>query len=965
MAISFNNSNLSNPTYATHNVSEFNGVDYTTTPTNVDDTRAVDISNYLPEGQAIVKRKGTESYYSNINNNSFTEYYLTPIVGSKSVMKIMKFKGFELRVIKIKLSNTAFGSNVKSLLSMEYYNKTNNTWVEFQRATMMTHIDISDTEIVFAKNPKNISTYEKDNKLFYLIDCDEPVYGYIEIYNSVPKCRYILTGNRNWGTIGGVETYAPTIATQVPYKVIDNDEYSNERIDTLEAINLISNEVVCKATFVATRDNFTTWENDTISWELEFDFNNFGNFDYINYRYDKDATLSFDFDKERNEWLSISNNKFTLEFDTTASNMTDDDYVTFTFTFKLSLLTEPTLFNDFTRFDVYDEKLWFYGSNTYVNVDLHTDYASYASERYLDFTYIPDTSYQAFGSSANKIVGYGTLSNGNQLVIKEFYNSEPNVFIRTKNTTTSTNEYGMPEVKTTYPITQSGISMDIKGYDNVIQFGDYALVNTPKGIYAVNIGTSTATQTYGMLEMSYFIRNDLGTNLTGSWYLVKDNMLYVSRLNKDNKRRVYVADLNRMALVEGHYQFEWWVLDDLNYDKAELIDDKIIFTNDYGTFKFSDNYYDKIDNEAIMTYVNNDGGNVSNFITTELTYTSDVSIDNDDDATTSNKILTLSPTSVIFEQIKNNNNFEDVKQFYDNFKKNIKITPMYYVPLGRAINEKGDNQIIEYLTTNSSTYSSLYMQLPVESEENIANVYYYKNTANGDCVDIIPDELYYYSTATNKYYEFSKCYIEGNEWYYEGAGDFTQLGNVGDIVFNNFTLKLRFKGYEVSFIDDVVLRNLPKESVDTSTQYALDLFCKVDDDETLKKIYFEYIQPVKSYWYSKHTCLNDISTLKTMTNMYFVPEARHGGETYVGYRTTKRENQYFTNIKGEAFDFNDVNFDDFSFGERMFGRTCSSKKKVKNFAFIQLKIYSNEMQDSSASMISFKYRYSKNNKGVK
>ena len=58
MAINFSSSNLNANANNTFTIEKFNGVDYTTTPTQVDDSRAIVISNYLPEGESLVKRYG-------------------------------------------------------------------------------------------------------------------------------------------------------------------------------------------------------------------------------------------------------------------------------------------------------------------------------------------------------------------------------------------------------------------------------------------------------------------------------------------------------------------------------------------------------------------------------------------------------------------------------------------------------------------------------------------------------------------------------------------------------------------------------------------------------------------------------------------------------------------------------------------------------------------------------------------
>lgn len=1052
LAISFKTSSLTTPEYGVYNTSEFDGVDYTTTPTNVSETRAVDMSNYLPEGQALVKRQGITSVDSDISTTTeFGDwYYLNdgtrPYTYSDElqVVKLYKFKGLYVRFLNIK----PVGSQDYMMMVESEYSRGGSHWdIKIPPKAL----NVSDNKYYyFALNAKNVSLYEYDNKLFFLIDSDIPVYGYlryeIDYYptsnglgNGYPRIYPKLITNVN--TLynnSNTDIYTPTIATQIPYEDANgNNKFRNNITNIFEPFNIINNKVYIKSSFVANSENCSIamfGDNpDYYEYMIKFDLSQIGDFgDIVSQETVFSTTprsIAYPLEEEENvvydvyyamlpTFDSVSHIELWLILSKEYLNEICNGSVTIDFKFELTYgfwknidentksFYSPTLFNDFSKFTVYDDKLWFYGSDSHKNIDLHTDTAVNATDRYLDFTYIPDTSYQAFGSSATKIIGYGTLSNGNQLVLKEYSTSEPNMFVRTKNTTTSTNDYGMPEVKITYPITQSGVSLETKYYDTCIQFGDYMLINAPKGIYAVNIGTSTATQTYGLIEMSYFIRNDLDTDLTGSWFIVKEGKLYIRRKSKSGNYRIYVADLTRMALVEGHYQFEWWVLDDMNFDKAEIIDDEIIFMNEYGTYKFYDGYMNKYIHKttATNTFDLSDGSNpqtegvVSTYINGYVSYIHNY-----------NKML-LSRGFNIYPT--NLENFD-----YDNFKKNFKLTyndvvfagivyiedgKLYEVTTGsrertkKIVNgepvEIDENSYLSYifthfykglvlyeqrsLTNANATYANvsqnaivgqLYSSLD-NMLEFIEGVYYvyvdnnYQATNDKPTLDIGVDKLYYMklNQAETEYniYDYDHCVKDANIWYYINDGIYEEIGNAtgtNEVVFNAFSVKLKFNGYEVS-IDD--------NDLGLIMEYY-DFFSGALSNKSNVKLTLEYQEPVKSYWYSKHNCLGDVSTLKTMTNMYFVPEVRHGGETYVGYRTCKRENQYFTNAKGGELDFNDINFDDFTFADRPFGKTYSSKKKVKNFSFIQLKIYSNEGYDSSASMLSFKYRYSKNNKGVK
>ena len=182
--------------------------------------------------------------------------------------------------------------------------------------------------------------------------------------------------------------------------------------------------------------------------------------------------------------------------------------------------------------------------------------------------------------------------------------------------------------------------------------------------------------------------------------------------------------------------------------------------------------------------------------------------------------------------------------------------------------------------------------------------------------------------------DIEKCYYKDGTWVHIEDGVYDELSQ--NTIFNHFGLK--YNNVKINF--------------------AL-------DNTFISSASLEFKKPVKAYWLSGYTALGRLDYLKTATNIYFVPDARDGGYTRVGYKTYKKDVGFFSNSKGDTFDFNDIDFDDFTFGQTQFGRTYSSKKKIKNFSFIQMKFYSNENANSTLATCTFRYKYSKNNKGVK
>ena len=70
-------------------------------------------------------------------------------------------------------------------------------------------------------------------------------------------------------------------------------------------------------------------------------------------------------------------------------------------------------------------------------------------------------------------------------------------------------------------------------------------------------------------------------------------------------------------------------------------------------------------------------------------------------------------------------------------------------------------------------------------------------------------------------------------------------------------------------------------------------------------------------------------------------------------------------MNSQQFNFADVDFTDFHFETEEFAHSYSCKRKVKNFAFIQFKFYSNEPKDSTIVKFAVKYHKTRDSRGAR
>jgi hypothetical protein len=959
MAIRFNSAVSGGADYNLHTIEKFNGVDYTTTPTLVDETRAIEISNYLPKGNSLVKRNGismiAQFFYKNklqhIHNIWKDPFDAPAIYGEKQ----------RYIIYATEVDDSGNFINPRLLSSYDIYEQ-NKTYCDL--VYEFDNYDYENPSIIY--DTYSFGTYF-EGRLFllcnncYLVTNGQARYYY---HSEVVKVSSIA--------------YVPTIVTGL------GDESKGTKSVSLEQFNLLNNR--CKIELF----HYNSEEAGN-----QFDYNYYQFFseeqnpqivkingEDVSQKVLEEGEIYIYGIGGFSVWKNL-NGIPILSLDTNVTHPDDVEmFVGNSIVIEIEFTQSKINMVENMRFGVpygsygHRDRLFLSGNPEHPNLDIHSCEANDQANSWKDYTYFGDMSYSSIGSSDTAIKGYGFLNNGAMAIFKESKNNTPNLYFRT---------YEMkPDADGNYqeifPVTISGLSIDVPVSNQIIAYGNDLLVNTPDGIYKIMAGQSTATQTYESVEMSYYIRENLGRNVANSCSIVFDGKLYICREDNTGKKRIYVADKNRYSFIDGKQVYEWFILDTPEVDHFYIFDNELYFSDKKALYKFNDKFFD--DEFLIVQDANINGEHFS----------TEAFVNETDD------FVTLSSSNKEIQRIANS---YDVKAEWEKFKENTKLlfnndfyisrpqdeisnintdskghfitiyssegyAPIYKI-LSNVLDNCNENEVLnlpKIMLGTQQTYhikgittagEFVYIVRVVEGiNEVVATGMYPKFGFNAKKQNFEFDinELYISDTET----ALSNCICEDDLWYEKIENDdLKEIGAKNEVFFNKMTLKL----FDVP-ID----------------------FTSLDGITSLREVLFRFYNPVTSYWRSKFNSLGRLDLLKTIDRTTFVADAVKGGKTDVGYKTSFKkssnqtgflyknelgfkEKQIGTEFIKKDLDFNDIDFSYFTFSTCAFAQTYTTKQKVKNFAFVQLTFESNEPENSTIVSLSFRYKYTRNNKGVR
>ena len=122
-------------------------------------------------------------------------------------------------------------------------------------------------------------------------------------------------------------------------------------------------------------------------------------------------------------------------------------------------------------------------------------------------------------------------------------------------------------------------------------------------------------------------------------------------------------------------------------------------------------------------------------------------------------------------------------------------------------------------------------------------------------------------------------------------------------------------------------------------------------------------QNVVAEWYTPICDFGTNAHSKTLFGLSITTEPLIKGKITVGYQTRNVDRDFMT-YGTKGFDFNDIDFQDFSF-ESSFTSSNTIRVKERNFNFIVFRYVSDTPQECAVNGITVRYKINRLNKGVR
>jgi hypothetical protein len=136
------------------------------------------------------------------------------------------------------------------------------------------------------------------------------------------------------------------------------------------------------------------------------------------------------------------------------------------------------------------------------------------------------------------------------------------------------------------------------------------------------------------------------------------------------------------------------------------------------------------------------------------------------------------------------------------------------------------------------------------------------------------------------------------------------------------------------------------------------------DDVTGLSGYFTFKFPIKCLWASAILDLGTTDYSKNLDTITITPETVEGGVIDVAL-ISRLKSKGFQTEGVNLFNFEDIDFTQFTLETSSFARSFTKRAKMKNINFIQIAYKSENNKDCVINNFSLVFRYSKRNKGVK
>lgn len=549
------NTNISLKDRRTLQLSDFKGVDFSSSALSVRRDRASNMRNFINEYGVNKKRNGWnelikikyDGEYQRING--IFEY----VNGSRREVLVHAGKRF------YRLLNNDGKYSVEDITLTSTY--------------LAAKVDTNKI-----KDQRSQAFFNKGRA--YIIGCgDYLVYG---TWNGGESYELRRVANNE-------DTYIPTTTIS-----IDNDEVSDDTRGSLDDVNCLSSKRINQ--LLGTSETGKTWTldsgsidtNTTVDIELQtmreetavtVQISNTGS----------DKTILYEGSTQVGT-VDFENGKITLSIDTTPQiENRDNIFVTFEHSVE-GYIERITNCNFGVLFGVNGntDRLFLAGNAEYPNIDFHSEAD--------DYTYFGDLNTASMGSDSVPISGYGRLSDSTLVVYKSETSQEASIFYRTG----SYKEYydssgNLDTIRGVFPTSAGSIGEGVVSRYACANFAGDNIILSRNGIFGIVLADNVATTERYTRERSRSINEKLKTHADLSeavgivyknrYYLAVDNVVYIA-----DSRYKYTANDD----IDGSYNYEWWYWDNCPIRVWANIDNVLYFGSENGQIcVFDDEYTDR------------------------------------------------------------------------------------------------------------------------------------------------------------------------------------------------------------------------------------------------------------------------------------------------------------------------------------------------------------------------------------
>lgn len=407
---------------------------------------------------------------------------------------------------------------------------------------------------------------------------------------------YLVYGTWNGGESYELRRVANNEDTYIPTTTIsiDNDEVSDDTRGSLDDVNCLSSKRINQ--LLGTSETGKTWTldsgsidtNTTVDIELQtmreetavtVQISNTGS----------DKTILYEGSTQVGT-VDFENGKITLSIDTTPQiENRDNIFVTFEHSVE-GYIERITNCNFGVLFGVSGntDRLFLAGNAEYPNIDFHSEAD--------DYTYFGDLNTASMGSDSVPISGYGRLSDSTLVVYKSETSQEASIFYRTGNYKEYYDSSGnLDTIRGVFPTSAGSIGEGVVSRYACANFAGDNIILSRNGIFGIVLADNVATTERYTRERSRSINEKLKTHADLSeavgivyknrYYLAVDNVVYIA-----DSRYKYTANDD----IDGSYNYEWWYWDNCPVRVWANIDNVLYFGSENGQIcVFDDEYTDR------------------------------------------------------------------------------------------------------------------------------------------------------------------------------------------------------------------------------------------------------------------------------------------------------------------------------------------------------------------------------------